>query len=48
VSNLRHPALDRVLPERVIQAAEYALQAVLAPVYFGPSLFFLARKRELD
>jgi SAM-dependent methyltransferase len=47
VSNLRHPVLDRVLPARVTQAAEYALQAALAPVYFGPSLFFLARKREL-
>jgi SAM-dependent methyltransferase len=47
VSNLRHPVLDRVLPAKVTQAAEYALQAALAPVYFGPSLFFLARKREL-
>jgi SAM-dependent methyltransferase len=47
VSNLRHPVLDRVLPERVIQAAEYALQAALAPVYFGRTVFFLARKHEL-
>ena len=48
VSNLRYPVLDRVLPDRVIEAAEYALQAILAPVCYGPSLFFLARRRELD
>jgi SAM-dependent methyltransferase len=47
VSNLRHPVLDRILPEPVIQAAEFAVQAALAPAYFGPVMFFLARKRGL-
>jgi SAM-dependent methyltransferase len=47
VSSLRHPVLDRVLPARVARAAESALQAALAPVYVGPSLFFLARKHDL-
>ncbi len=44
VSNLRQPGLKRLMPERVMLAAEYAMQATLAPVSFGPSLFFLTRK----
>ena len=44
VSNLRHPALKRVMPERLMIAAEYALQVPLAPLHFGPSLFFMASK----
>ena len=44
VSNLRHPALKRVMPERLMLAAEYALQVTLAPLCFGPSLFFMASK----
>ncbi len=47
VSNLRSPALKRVLPRRLMLAVEYALQVPLAAVYFGPSLFFLARKEDL-
>ena len=47
VSNLRSPVLKSVLPRRLMLAAEYALQAPLAAVYFGPSLFFLARKQDL-
>jgi hypothetical protein len=35
---------ERLVPERVMLAAEYAMQATLAPVSFGPSLFLLARK----
>ena len=44
VSNLRHPALKRLMPERLLIAAEYALQVPLAPLRFGPSLFFMASK----
>jgi SAM-dependent methyltransferase len=46
VSNLRHPALKRVMPERLMLAAEYALQVPLAPLRFGPSIFFLASKTD--
>ncbi len=46
-AGLAHPAWDRVLPWRVTQAAEYAAQAALAALYAGPSLFFLARRRDL-
>ncbi len=44
VSNLRHPTLKLVIPERLMLAAEYALQVPLAPLCFGPSLFFMTRK----
>lgn len=44
VSNLRQPALKRLMPERLMLAAEYAMQVPLAPLSFGPSLFFMARK----
>ncbi len=44
VSNLRHPALKRLMPERLLIAAEYALQVPFAPLRFGPSLFFMASK----
>ena len=47
VSNLRQPGLKRFLPERLMLAAEYAMQVPLAPLSFGPSLFFLARKQPL-
>jgi hypothetical protein len=45
VSNLRQPALKRIMPERLMLAAEYAMQVPLAPLSFGPSLFFMARKQ---
>ncbi|MGD0925296.1 MAG: class I SAM-dependent methyltransferase [Streptosporangiaceae bacterium] len=45
VSNLRQPALKRLMPERVMLAAEYAMQVPLASLSFGPSLFFMARKQ---
>ena len=46
VSNLRHPAFKRVMPERLMVAAEYALQVPLAPLRFGPSIFFLVSKAD--
>lgn len=42
VSNLRSPALKRLLPPRVLLRIEEALQRPLAAVRFGPSIFFLA------
>jgi ubiquinone/menaquinone biosynthesis C-methylase UbiE len=45
VSNLRHPVLKAMVPERAMLAVERAAQQRLARVYFGPSAFFLLRKR---
>jgi SAM-dependent methyltransferase len=45
VSNLRHPALKALVPERAMLAVERAAQQRLARFYFGPSTFFLLRKR---
>jgi ubiquinone/menaquinone biosynthesis C-methylase UbiE len=44
VSNLRSPALKKLLPRNVMLGAERALQRPLASMYFGPSVFFLVRK----
>jgi ubiquinone/menaquinone biosynthesis C-methylase UbiE len=44
VSNLRSPALKRLLPRNVMLSAERAMQRPLASMYFGPSVFFLVRK----
>lgn len=44
VSNLRSPALKRVLPKAVMLTAERFMQAPLAKTYFGPSTFFVIRK----
>jgi ubiquinone/menaquinone biosynthesis C-methylase UbiE len=46
VSNLRSPGLKKVVPRRVMLAAERAAQRPLAPMYFGPSVFFLVRKQK--
>jgi len=44
VSNLRSPGLKKVLPQSAMLAIEKALQAPLAPMHFGPSVFFLVKK----
>lgn len=44
VSNLRSPALKKILPHGVMLFAERIMQPTLAKAYFGPSVFFLARK----
>jgi ubiquinone/menaquinone biosynthesis C-methylase UbiE len=44
VSNLRSPALKRHVPGKVLLALEKSLQAPLAGMFFGPSIFFLVRK----
>jgi ubiquinone/menaquinone biosynthesis C-methylase UbiE len=44
VSNLRSPALKKVLPRGAMLVAERVLQPTLAKTYFGPSVFFLVKK----
>ncbi|MGA3151470.1 MAG: class I SAM-dependent methyltransferase [Streptosporangiaceae bacterium] len=44
VSNLRSPLIKRAAPGRLMLAAERAMQARLARIYFGPSIFFFLRK----
>jgi ubiquinone/menaquinone biosynthesis C-methylase UbiE len=44
VSNLRSPGLKKVVPKRVMLAAESVMQPTLANSFFGPSVFFLVRK----
>jgi ubiquinone/menaquinone biosynthesis C-methylase UbiE len=45
VSNLRHPLVKALVPERAMLGVERAAQRRLARVYFGPSTFFLLQKR---
>lgn len=44
VSNLRSVRLKKIVPREIMLGAEKVLQRPLAPVYFGPSIFFLIRK----
>ncbi len=44
VSNLRSPALKKVVPQSVMLSVETFLQLALAKTYFGPSVFFLVKK----
>ena len=44
-STLRQLALNRIMPERLMLAAEYVMQVPVAPLAFGPSLFFMARRQ---
>jgi SAM-dependent methyltransferase len=46
VSNLRHPLAKAILPQGVMLLIERLAQRPLGPLYFGPSVFFLARKEE--
>lgn len=45
VSNLRSPGLKKIVPRGVMLTAEKVAQRPLAPFYFGPSVFFLVRKK---
>jgi hypothetical protein len=47
VSNLRHPLVKAVLPQRAMLAVEQAAQPSLARYYFGPSTFFLLQKQAI-
>jgi hypothetical protein len=44
-SNLRSPALKKVLGRRPLIALEKVLQPLLAPIYFGPSLWLKLKKK---
>jgi ubiquinone/menaquinone biosynthesis C-methylase UbiE len=44
VSNLRNPLVKKIVPIKLLLLAEEPLQPVLAPLFFGPSIFFLVRK----
>lgn len=48
VSNLRSVRLKQVMPQPLMVGAERLLQRPLANLYFGPSIFFLVRKANVD
>lgn len=45
VSNLRSPALKKIIPLPVMLAFEGILQPTLSKSFFGPSIFFLVKKK---
>lgn len=45
VSNLRSPRLKKIVPMVFMLSVENILQPTLARAYFGPSIFFLIRKK---
>lgn len=45
VSNLRSPGLKKVLPKTLMISVESLMQAPFARIYFGPSVFFLLKKK---
>ncbi len=46
VSNLRSTAIKKFVPHSVMLSVEKLLQPSLALTYFGPSIFFLVRKKK--
>jgi ubiquinone/menaquinone biosynthesis C-methylase UbiE len=44
-SNLRSPTLKKVLGKKPLLTAEKILQPLLAPLYFGPSVWFRLKKK---
>jgi SAM-dependent methyltransferase len=44
-SNLRSPRLKKVLGRRPLLALEKVLQPLLAPIYFGPSVWLKLKKK---
>jgi ubiquinone/menaquinone biosynthesis C-methylase UbiE len=44
-SNLRSPTLKRVLGKRPLLADERVMQPLLAPIYFGPSVWLRLKKK---
>jgi len=44
-SNLRSPTLKRVLGKKPLLAVESLMQPLLAPIYFGPSVWLRLKKR---
>lgn len=45
VSNLRSPRLKKILPKPIMISAEALMQSPFSRIYFGPSIFFLLRKK---
>ena len=45
VSNLRSPKLKKMVPRGVMLSLEKIMQPTLAHTYFGPSVFFLLKKK---
>jgi len=45
VSNLRSPGLKKVVPKSVMLGVERIMQPTFSRAYFGPSVFFLLRKK---
>ncbi len=45
VSNLRSPGLKKVVPKSVMLGVEKIMQPTFSRTYFGPSVFFLLRKK---
>ncbi len=45
VSNLRSPGLKKIVPKAVMLSVEKVMQPTLARSYFGPSVFFLLKKK---
>lgn len=45
VSNLRSPGLKKFVPLTIMLSIEKVMQPALAMTYFGPSIFFLLRKK---
>lgn len=44
-SNLRSPTLKRIVGKKPLIAAEAVLQPLLAPIYFGPSVWLRLKKK---
>ena len=44
-SNLRSPTLKKVMGKKPLLTAEKILQPMLAPLYFGPSIWFRLKKK---
>jgi SAM-dependent methyltransferase len=44
-SNLRSPTLKRILGKKPLLAAETVMQPLLAPLYFGPSVWLRLKKK---
>lgn len=45
VSNLRSPGLKKFLPKPIMLTAERIMQSPFSRMYFGPSVFFLLKKK---
>lgn len=45
VSNLRSPGLKKILPRPIMLSAERIMQSPFSRIYFGPSVFFLLKKK---